>query len=98
MSSAILFEDIFDVRQMNPDGKKFERGQLQAVVVLPCPLYDFVRLLKYCLSDAVNRLHGRGSTYDVDLVLGITTRFFSHVQSSLTYHRPRHIRCQCGVI
>jgi hypothetical protein len=32
MSSAILFEDIFDVRQMNPDGKKFERGQNETVL------------------------------------------------------------------
>jgi len=24
--ATILFEDIFDVRQLNPDGKKFEKG------------------------------------------------------------------------
>ncbi len=26
MSQIILFEDIFDIGQINPDGKKFERG------------------------------------------------------------------------
>ena len=26
MAHSILFEDIFDVKQINPDGKKFERG------------------------------------------------------------------------
>jgi len=26
MSQAILFEDIFDVKKINPDGKKFEKG------------------------------------------------------------------------
>jgi len=26
--SNILFEDIFDVRQINPDGKKFEGGKI----------------------------------------------------------------------
>ena len=27
MAHALLFEDIFDVRQLNPDGKKFEKGK-----------------------------------------------------------------------
>jgi hypothetical protein len=27
MSHPILFEDIFEVKQLNPDGKKFERGR-----------------------------------------------------------------------
>lgn len=47
--SHILFEDIFDVREVNPDGKKFE---------------------------GVNRLHCRGTTYDVDLVLDINSEVF----------------------
>ena len=44
MAQAILFEDVFEVRQLNPDGKKFDR---------------------------VNRLHCKGITFDVDLVVGI---------------------------
>jgi hypothetical protein len=27
LQSAILLEDIFDVVKINPDGKKFERGE-----------------------------------------------------------------------
>ena len=27
MASAILFEDIFDIKQINADGKKFENGK-----------------------------------------------------------------------
>jgi hypothetical protein len=27
MAHAILFEDIFELKQLNPDGKKFERGK-----------------------------------------------------------------------
>jgi hypothetical protein len=41
--SQFLFEDIFDVKSLNDNGKKFDR---------------------------VDRLHCKGTTYDVDLVLG----------------------------
>ena len=27
---SILFEDIFDVKQLDPDGKKFDRGAFRA--------------------------------------------------------------------
>mmetsp|Transcript_2799 Transcript_2799/g.2797 ORF Transcript_2799/g.2797 Transcript_2799/m.2797 type:complete len:159 (+) Transcript_2799:71-547(+) len=50
MSQPILFEDIFEVKQLNPDGKKFER---------------------------VNRIHCRGTTYDVDLVVDVNAELFS---------------------
>mmetsp|Transcript_27361 Transcript_27361/g.27598 ORF Transcript_27361/g.27598 Transcript_27361/m.27598 type:complete len:155 (-) Transcript_27361:60-524(-) len=49
MSQSILFEDVFDVRQINPDGKKFDR---------------------------IHRLHCRGSTFDVDLVVDINSELF----------------------
>eukprot|EP01041_Mallomonas_annulata_P000716 gene716-1381_t len=49
MASSILFEDIFDVRQLNADGKKFDR---------------------------VNRLHCRGITFDVDLVVDINCEIY----------------------
>ena len=28
MASNILFEDIFDVKKLNPEGKKFDKGYL----------------------------------------------------------------------
>jgi len=38
--ALILFEDIFDVKDIDPDGKKFERGlcsiYLMLVIVLLC--------------------------------------------------------------
>jgi DNA-directed RNA polymerases I, II, and III subunit RPABC3 len=49
MSQIILFEDIFDVGQINPDGKKFER---------------------------VNRLHCRGTTYDIQLTVDVNAELF----------------------
>ena len=30
--AGILFEDIFDVKDIDPDGKKFERGALEVCV------------------------------------------------------------------
>ena len=47
--SNILFEDIFDVRTINPDGKKFE---------------------------GVNRIHCKGTTYDVGLIVDINSELF----------------------
>lgn len=32
--STILFEDIFDVKDIDQDGKKFERGSLQLKIVM----------------------------------------------------------------
>ena len=63
MSHAVLFEDIFEIRQINPDGKKFERGQ---------KFYRYSNLLLYL----VNRLHGRGTTYDVELILDVNAELF----------------------
>ena len=47
--SQILFDDIFDVRALNENGKKFDR---------------------------VNRLHCKGTTYDVDVVLDVNCELF----------------------
>tara|TARA_A100001035_G_scaffold225506_1_gene186400 strand:- start:193 stop:648 length:456 start_codon:yes stop_codon:yes gene_type:complete len=49
MSNTILFEDTFDVRSLNDNGKKFER---------------------------VDRLHCRGTTYDVDMVVDVNSELF----------------------
>lgn len=49
MVQSVLFEDIFDVRALNENGKKFER---------------------------VNRVHSRGTTYDVDLVIDVNAELF----------------------
>lgn len=32
--SGVLFEDIFEVGKLNPDGKKFDRGELYFDLVL----------------------------------------------------------------
>ena len=53
--SNILFEDTFDVRSLNDNGKKFEK---------------------------VDRLHCRGTTYDVDMVVDVNRELFSIVVSS----------------
>ena len=47
--SKIIFEDIFDVRSLNEDGKKFDR---------------------------VNRLHCKGTTSYVDVILDINCELF----------------------
>ena len=76
--SAILFEDIFDVRQLNPDGKKFEKGMVSYVFA------DKVFRFIFCYAGVtVNRVHCRGTTYDVDLVLGIRMIPMSSVDLTL---------------
>lgn len=50
MSHAIIFEDTFDIRALNENGKKFDR---------------------------VNRLHCKGTTYDVDLVVDVNAELFN---------------------
>ena len=34
--ALILFEDIFDVKDIDPDGKKFERGTIYTIYSLQC--------------------------------------------------------------
>lgn len=36
--AGILFEDIFDVKDIDPEGKKFDRGELGPAPPLPPPL------------------------------------------------------------
>lgn len=33
--AGILFEDIFDVKDIDPDGKKFDRGLLSVYTIFP---------------------------------------------------------------
>ena len=35
--AGILFEDIFDVKDIDPDGKKFERGDCRYVFLVLAP-------------------------------------------------------------
>lgn len=35
--AGILFEDIFDVKDIDPEGKKFDRGELSPGPLLPVP-------------------------------------------------------------
>lgn len=49
MNNSILFEDLFDVRVLNENGKKFDR---------------------------VDRLHCKGTTFDVDLVIDVNSELF----------------------
>lgn len=49
MSNPILFEDIFDIRALNENGKQFER---------------------------VNRLHCKGTTFDIDIVVDVNSELF----------------------
>jgi hypothetical protein len=62
--SQILFEDIFDVKGLNENGKKFDRGSLFWFRFL------FIVYIQSFLLNVVDRLHCKGTTYDVDLVLG----------------------------
>ena len=59
MSHNIIFEDIFDVRVLNENGKKFERG---IIFILLTILYNLPK---------VNRLHCKGLASEADLVVGI---------------------------
>ena len=70
--SAILFEDIFQVNDVNPDGKKFERGRqctppqswwcLAHAVVLFVP--------------AVTRLMATGESYEMEMLLDVNCEVY----------------------
>ena len=86
MVQAVLFEDIFDVRVLNENGKKFERGSMLSyfslfmivkedsfslwICIRLLKLIDWLELPTILTKNAVNRVHSKGTTYDVDLVLG----------------------------
>jgi hypothetical protein len=75
MNQSILFEDIFEIKALNENGKKFERGEIDNAKAAPgaithCGLMLYVVAIVF----TVNRLHCKGTTFDVDFVVG---KFFS---------------------
>lgn len=54
--AGILFEDIFDVKDIDPEGKKFDRGECSHVCVV-IVLLQPVRSLLPCLFFCLTRLH-----------------------------------------
>ena len=38
--AGILFEDIFDVKDIDPDGKKFERGEFMLTLVSQIVMFN----------------------------------------------------------
>lgn len=39
--AGVLFEDIFDVKDIDPEGKKFDRGNVFNALVLRCIMIEF---------------------------------------------------------
>ena len=68
--AQILFEDIFDVKALNENGKKFDRGEIEMIlIVFPKSILTILTYL-LLLCYVVDRFHCKGTTYDVDMVLG----------------------------
>lgn len=40
MSSALLFEDTFEVKDIDPDGKKFDRGMVEIFIMFKLASLD----------------------------------------------------------
>jgi hypothetical protein len=72
MNQAILFEDIFEIKALNENGKKFERGEIDNMKAAPGCAMTQCGLMLYVVAIVftVNRLHCKGTTFDVDFVVG----------------------------
>lgn len=67
--AGILFEDIFDVKDIDPDGKKFERGQLKT-----CCSKLVANVL--IMSRPVSRLICESESFKMDLILDVNVQLY----------------------
>jgi hypothetical protein len=93
MNQSILFEDIFEIKALNENGKKFERGAIDNVEAAARLTLTHCDLLLYVVTVffTVNRLHCKGTTFDVDFVVGefLCIAVLSQGADSYFYFRPR---------
>lgn len=83
--AGILFEDIFDVKDIDPDGKKFDRGEEQwdfasvsRTLVLNTVVYTSHIMCVHFPSvfPAVSRLHCESESFKMDLILDVNTQIY----------------------
>ncbi len=51
--AGILFEDIFDVKDIDPDGKKFDRGEMIYIYIYICVCVCVCVCLRVCVRVCV---------------------------------------------
>ncbi len=71
MADTILFEDIFDVKDIDPDGPKFDRGSLDRLSVARDGLSHVFMLLFQ-----VSRLFCESESFKMDLILDVNTQIY----------------------
>lgn len=67
--AGILFEDIFDVKDIDPEGKKFERGKF----VTPCTSNKIAFASNLY---TVSRLFCESESFKMDLILDVNTQLY----------------------
>uniref|UniRef100_A0ACB8FBK8 DNA-directed RNA polymerases I, II, and III subunit RPABC3 n=1 Tax=Sphaerodactylus townsendi TaxID=933632 RepID=A0ACB8FBK8_9SAUR len=67
--AGILFEDIFDVKDIDPEGKKFDRADSVAEFLSICRLV-FTTALR------VSRLHCESESFKMDLILDVNIQIY----------------------
>ena len=79
MADTILFEDIFDVKDIDPDGPKFDRGSISffktflfIFFVSLCLLFELILLLNVIVS----RLFCESESFKMDLILDVNTQIY----------------------
>lgn len=68
---GVLFDDIFDIKARDPDGKKFDKGEAAAEQVILQPCWAFALMLPFMRRFAVSRYTARSDLYECDLTLDV---------------------------
>lgn len=74
--AGILFEDIFDVKDIDPDGKKFDRGVWISNLLFFCNYILRGWNLLCVLFVIVSRLHCESESFKMDLILDVNIQIF----------------------
>lgn len=69
--AGILFEDIFDVKDIDPDGKKFERGRMKRITIS-----TNTSCYNHSLSLVVSRLFCESESFKMDLILDVNSQLY----------------------
>lgn len=95
MASAVLFEDIFEVLVVDPDGKRFDKGKILKNSIqnraLNSSMHMFVpRAFNSHAPFAVSRFKCKGDLYEMDLTLDVNVELYPLEASPSTVYRIIH--------
>ena len=73
---GVLFEDIFDIKDIDPEGKKFDRGKRSAFDSGIFKLTAIVSPLICLFRPPVSRLHCESESFKMELILDVNTQAY----------------------